>query len=94
MFPAPEDDAEPCSRFLMRDWWLRSEEAAELEHVDGLGWHGLQRKFGEELKDIPLKDLCALGGWSDPQTVIQCYQRPDERTMRGALETRRVVNRE
>jgi len=94
IFPAPEDDAEPCSRFLMRDWWLRAEEAAELVHVDGLGWHGLRRKFGEELKDIPLKDLCALGGWSDPQTVIECYQRADERTMRGALEARRVVNRE
>jgi len=94
IFPAPEDASEPCSRFLMRDWWLRAEESAELEHVDGLGWHGLRRKFGEELKGVPLKDLCALGGWSDPQTVIECYQRPDERTMRGALEARRVVNRE
>jgi len=55
ILPSPSDHAEPCSRNIARDWWLRVERAAELEHVKGLGWHGLRRKFGEEMKDVPLK---------------------------------------
>ena len=27
-----------------------------------------------------------MGGWKDPQTVLKCYQQPDEKTMRSALE--------
>jgi hypothetical protein len=38
------------------------------------------------LKHISLKELCYLGGWKEPQTVLKCYQQPDELTMRGADE--------
>jgi len=44
-----------------------------------------------ELKHTPLKDLCYLGGWKEPQTVLKCYQRPDESTMREALEGRKPL---
>ena len=57
----------------------------------GLGWHSLRRKFATELKHTPLKDLCYLGGWKEPQTVPKCYQRPDESTMREALEGRKPL---
>ncbi len=40
------------------------------------------------MKHTPLRDLCELGGWKDPQTVLKCYQRPDPETMRLALENR------
>ena len=33
----------------------------------------------------PLKDLCALGGWKSPQTVLTCYQRADSASMQQAL---------
>jgi hypothetical protein len=33
------------------------------------GWHSFRRKFATELKHIPLKDLCDLGGWKDSRTV-------------------------
>ncbi len=36
-------------------------------------------------------DLCYLGGWKEPQTVLRCYQRPDESTMREALEGRKPL---
>ena len=36
--------------------------------------------------DLPLKVLCDLGGWKTAQTVLQCYQRPDEDRLRKALE--------
>ncbi len=57
----------------------------------GLGWHSLRRKFATELKHTPLKDLCYLGGWKEPQTILKCYQRPDESTMREALEVRKPL---
>jgi hypothetical protein len=59
-----------------------------------MGWHGLRRKFGSELKEVPLTDLSALGGWSDFKTIIRCYQQPDQTNMRRALERRRAANRE
>ncbi len=77
---------------VVRDWWLRAEKLAGLPHVKGQGWHSLRRKFATELKDTPLKDLCYLGGWKSPQTLLACYQRPDEDTMRQALEQRRRVS--
>jgi hypothetical protein len=36
------------------------------------------RQLFTELKHTPLKDLCYLGGWKEPQTVLKCYQRADE----------------
>jgi hypothetical protein len=49
----------------------------------------VRRKFATELKDLPLKDLCYLGGWKDPKTLLTCYQQPDEEGMRRALLARR-----
>jgi hypothetical protein len=56
-----------------------------------MGWHSLRRKFASEMKHTPLRDLCELGGWKDPQTVLKCYQRPDEATMREALRQRKAL---
>jgi integrase len=89
IFPAPGGSSEPCSRHLLRDWWQRGEALAKTPHEAGLGWHSLRRKFATELKQVPLKDLCYLGGWKEPQTILKCYQRPDAVTMREALASRR-----
>ncbi len=90
--PAPGNPTEPCSRHLFRDWWERAEALAELRPERGRGWHSLRRKFATEMKHTPLKDLCYLGGWKDPQTVLECYQQPDEVTMREALANRRPLD--
>ncbi len=89
IFPAPGNPAEPSSRHLFRDWWERGEAGAKLTPAPRRGWHSLRRRFATDLKDTPLKDLCELGGWKDPATVLSCYQRADEQTMRAALERRR-----
>ncbi|MFZ5625225.1 MAG: tyrosine-type recombinase/integrase [Gemmatimonadota bacterium] len=81
----------PRERCRFRAWWLRAEGLAKLEHDERWGWHSLRRKFATELKDIPLKDLCDLGGWKSPQTILACYQESDEDTMRRALANRRPV---
>jgi len=91
VLPSPDDPSKPVSRHLVRDWWERGENLAEIHHEPGLGWHSLRRKFATELKHTPLKDLCYLGGWKEPQTLLKCYQRPDESTMREALEGRKPL---
>jgi len=64
---------------------------AGLAKIPRLGWHSLRRKFASELKHTPLRDVCALGGWKTAETVLTCYQRPDEVTMREALAGRRAL---
>ena len=89
ILPSPKDAKKPCSRNILRDWWQRAEALAGVSHEPGMGWHSLRRKFATELKHIPLKDLCHLGGWKEPQTILKCYQRADTATMKEALSTRK-----
>jgi integrase len=91
ILPSPKDSSRASSRHLVKNWWYRAEKAAELDHVKGLGWHSLRRKFATELKEIPLKDLCELGGWKSHETILKCYQSADEDTMREALKTRKTL---
>ena len=61
------------------------------EHLGSGLVPALRRKFATELKDVPLPDLCALGGWKDAKTILTCYQAPDRGTMRSALTARRAL---
>jgi integrase len=89
VFPSPTDPEKPIRADLLRDWWQKLERLAVLPRIQRRGWHSLRRKFATELKhDTPLADLCYLGGWKDPNTVLKCYMKPDERTMRSALSKR------
>ena len=88
LLPAPKDPSACMSRSLARDWWKKAETLAELAPKRGRGWHSLRRKFASDLMDLPLKVLCELGGWKTAETVLQCYQRPDEDRLRKALEDR------
>ena len=91
VMPAPKDPFVCMSRSLARDWWKRAERRAGLDPKRGRGWHSLRRKFASDLMDLPLRVLCDLGGWKTAQTVLQCYQRPDEERLRKALEAYREV---
>ena len=91
VLPSPKVPNAPCSRHILRDWWKRAWKYAGLTTEKGMGWHSLRRKFASEMKHTPLRDLCELGGWQDPQTVLRCYQRPDEATMREALRQRKAL---
>ena len=91
VFPAPRNDSEACSRHRIWDWWNQAEAIAGLEHQKGMAWHGLRRKFATDLKHTPLTDLCEMGGWKDPQTILKSYQQPDFETQRQALLSRRTV---
>lgn len=88
VLPSPADPSRPCSRNIMRDWWNAAQERAGLSHIERLGWHSLRRKFANDLRDLPLKDLAALGGWKDTRTILVCYLEEDERAMVEALRNR------
>ena len=53
--------------------------------MKGRAWRSLRRKFATERKDAPLPDLAAVGGWKDFNTILKCYQRPDEDSMQRVL---------
>ena len=44
-----------------------------------------RRVWATERKDLPLKDVAAVGGWRDTTTLLR-YQQPDEATMRHVAE--------
>ncbi len=92
LFPAPRDAARSMSHTVARYWWEKAEVLAGLTPKRGRGWHSLRRKFASDLMDQPLKVLCELGGWRTAQTVLQCYQRPDEDRLKKALDERRRVH--
>jgi len=73
----------------MRKWRYRAETLAGLDHIEGLGWHGLRRKFADEPRDVPLKDLADLGGWKTPRTILEVYQSSNLDSMRKAQQQRR-----
>ena len=75
IFPAPGKPAQAVTRHRARFWWNRMEVLAGIDREPGRGWHSLRRKFATELKNVPLKDLAALGGWKSAQTILKCYQR-------------------
>ncbi|MDO8500471.1 MAG: tyrosine-type recombinase/integrase [Gemmatimonadaceae bacterium] len=88
VFPAPTDGEAPCHRRTLLKWWTQGEKLAKIEHVPGLGYHSLRRRFANDLKTTNLRDLCGLGGWKSPQTVLTVYQQPELAVMREALKGR------
>ena len=91
VLPSTQDPSMCVRRGMLDDRWRKAERLAGLEPKRGRGWHSLRRKFASDLMDLPLKVLCQLGGWKDAQTVLRCYQQPDEVQLRKALDSRRGV---
>ena len=91
VLPSTQDPSICVRRWMLDDRWRKAERLARLEPKRGRGWHSLRRKFASDLMDLPLKVLCQLGGWKDAQTVLRCYQQPDEVQLRKALDSRRGV---
>jgi integrase len=91
VLPSPADPSRPWSRYHASKVWKRLAAIAKLPTGKRYGWHALRRQFASELKHTPLNDLCALGGWKSPKTVLECYIQPDEATQRAALDQRRTL---
>jgi integrase len=89
LIPSSRKADQPCPKGTLDKAFARAAEVAGVELPPRARWHGLRRKFATELKHVPLKDLCHLGGWKDAKTILTCYQQPDEDVMRRALLDRR-----
>jgi integrase len=89
VFPSASDPQQPIERETLANLWRRLEKDSGIQRVRGRGWHSLRRKFATDWKhDTPLADICSLGGWRDHNTVVRCYMKADEATMRAALARR------
>lgn len=88
VFASPRDATLCLSRHAVCNLWKRIARKAGLPEGQRYGWHALRRKFANELRTTPLRDLAHLGGWKNPQTIVCVYQQPDEATQRLALANR------
>lgn len=91
LFPAPLDPTRPVDRHLANRWLREAERLAGLEHLPGGAWHPCRRKAATELKGAPDKDVMALLGWRDLQSLKDAYQHADPASMLVALESRREL---
>jgi integrase len=85
LFPSSRWPDKAMSKNLFDRWMKQAQERAGTRV---LGWHSMRRKFVTERRHRPLKDLCALGGWKDYKTLLECYQLPDPEQLRESLEDR------
>jgi hypothetical protein len=42
-------------------------------------------------KHLPLADVAHAGGWKRTETLLRCYQRPDEETLYAVVAEERKV---
>ncbi len=42
--------------------------------------------WATDRKNLPVKDVAAAGGWKDIMTLMECYQQPEEETLRSVVE--------
>jgi integrase len=75
-----------ATRHLAAYWLKRAYELSRATKPDGSLWHAFRRLWATERKALPVKDVAAAGGWKDVTTLINCYQQPDEATLRSVVE--------
>ena len=66
-------------------WLKEAFRRGGLEKPAGSFWYTFRRAWATERKDLPLKDVAAVGGWRDTSTLPR-DQQPDEATMRKVAE--------
>lgn len=92
VFPSEKEPSIPIRTDVFSKWLLVAEQRAELPKLNGSLFHAYRRGWATARKDFPVSDVAAAGGWSDPTTLIRCYQQPDDATLlRVMSEPRKVV---
>jgi len=61
-------------------WLRRAYELSGVTKPEGSMWHAFRRLWATARKAFPVKDVAAAGGWKDVNTLIDCYQQPDDDT--------------
>lgn len=92
LFASPTDPTRPVDRHAATNWLLDAERLAGVEHVPGLGFHGLRRRWASARKGLPLADVAETGGWTkDSAALLTCYQMADDETTEAVVLHERLV---
>jgi hypothetical protein len=69
--PVREVPASPMDRSTLTRYLRDLEDAAQVEHIDGRGWHGLRRAFTDlyPTATADARVLDQLGGWTQGSTM-------------------------
>jgi integrase len=86
LFPMPSDASRPMSKLLAGYYLKRAEQAAGLESVHRLGWHGFRRAWATQRKAFPMADVARAGGWRDLKALQEAYSQADARTTLQVME--------
>lgn len=85
IFPAPQDPSKPIGYHVLKNWFVKAEEAAGLPHLKGGLWHPYRRGWATARKHISSKDAARAGGWRDEKTMQRCYVQADGATILAAV---------
>lgn len=81
LFPSPRNPEQAVSKDLASAWLEKCERLAELPHLKQGLWHPFRRSWATARKGLPVQDVMAVGGWTDPSCLTTIYQQPDVDTM-------------
>jgi len=85
LFAADKNAEVPMDRRIFDKWLTVAEQKAKIEKLVGGLWHPYRRKWATERQHIPLKDVAAVGGWTDTETLLTRYQQADPTTMLAVM---------
>ena len=91
MFAAEQNPDQPMDRHLFDKWLTVAEKAAKVPKLEGGLWHPYRRKWATERKTHSLKDVAAAGGWQDTETLLKCYQQPDNEALLAVMSEERKL---
>lgn len=91
LFAAEQNPDQPMDRHLFDKWLTVAEGTAKLPKLEGGLWHPYRRKWATERKGHSLKDVAAAGGWQDTETLLKCYQQPDNETLLAVMSEERKL---
>jgi integrase len=92
MFPGERMPTQPMDRHQFDKWLGAAERKAGLPKLLGGLWHPYRRKWATERKTHPIKDVAAAGGWKDVETLLTCYQQPDDETLLDVMAEPRKLS--
>jgi hypothetical protein len=79
---------------MWRNWQTRMPHThpgeSSAQSVAG-SWHPYRRNWATERKHLPLKDVAAVGGCTDTETLLNCYQQADPSTMLAVMSEPRKL---
>jgi integrase len=68
-----------------------SDGAQPIPKLKGGLWHPYRRKWATERKHRSPTDVAAAGGWRDVDTLLRCYQQPDDESLLAVMSEGRKL---